>query len=229
MKFVAAFTTLLAGAAIGAQLDSRFAKLQKEYNTFAPDLLKIDPQQPGSSFSLNVGSLGTLSYNEPKEPAYMDIDINSLRAAGHGGFGVGHQIGYGGHGAYKVGPPRGYGGHGRYGVGHQIGYGGHGGYSVGHQLGYGGHRGYGVGPPRGYTDVASDLDKSADLSISAGEKGLQALKALANGNIETAQTLGDEASAKGTDNLGLDKARQYTVPDTKNSENRKFLEDFLQT
>ena len=42
-----AFTTLLAGAATGAQLDSRFANLQKEYNTLAPELLKLVPQQAG--------------------------------------------------------------------------------------------------------------------------------------------------------------------------------------
>ena len=106
-----AFTTLLAGAATGAQLDSRFAKLQKEYNTLAPELLKLVPQQAGSGFSLNVGSLGSMAGLGTNVPAYMDIDINSLRAAG-------------------------------------------------------------------YTDLANALDKSADLSISAGEKGLKALKVI---------------------------------------------------
>jgi len=134
MKFAVAFTTLLAGAATGAQLDSRFAKLQKEYSSLAPELLKLVPQQAGSGFSLNVGSLGSLAGLGTNVPAYMDIDINSLRAAG-------------------------------------------------------------------YNDLASALDKSADLSISAGEKGLQALKALASGNMETAQTLGDEASARGVEAL----------------------------
>jgi len=134
MKFAVAFTTLLAGAATGAQLDSRFANLQKEYNTLAPELLKLVPQQAGTGFSLNVGSLGSLAGLGTNVPAYMDIDINSLRAAG-------------------------------------------------------------------YTDLANALDKSADLSISAGEKGLKALKALASGNMETAQTLGDEASAKGVEAL----------------------------
>ena len=76
----------------------------------APELLKLVPQQAGSGFSLNVGSLGPLAGLGTNVPAYMDIDINSLRAAG-------------------------------------------------------------------YNDLANALDKSADLSISAGEKGLQALKA----------------------------------------------------
>ena len=96
----------MAGAATGAQLDSRFAKLQNEYKSLAPELLKLLPQQGSSGFSLPVGSLGSIGTNIP---AYMDIDINLLRSAG-------------------------------------------------------------------YVNLANALDKSADLSLSAGEKGLKSLK-----------------------------------------------------